>query len=364
MNFIEPFQQPIKKGLTIFILLVTFAAVAQKNLVPNGSFEARKNKRNNTISNAAPWKGLATVDYYQEPFKLDTSKYRGAHTGDAYAGLRFQLQYKEFLFVKLLEPLKANTVYNFTAYFRLLCVGTTSLKHFGAFFSKKPFVLSDKVDETNSIIMYDKKGLKNDYKWIELKGEYTAKGGERYITLGNFGRKTKSDMQKVNKSKIILMFHDAYYFIDDVSLFEKIDSSKIAIPKPITVTKKDSLLVVKNEWKSGDIIPIKNIFFETGKANLLEESNTMLDEIAELLEKKPSLEIRINGHTDNTGKEEFNQKLSEERAKAVFDYLIEKGIGNEIDYKGFGSSKPIASNDSEEGRKQNRRVEIEIINSK
>jgi OOP family OmpA-OmpF porin len=339
-------------ALLFFLLSLVFCCPAQKNLVPNGGFEAHKNKKNVLISNAAPWRSIATVDYYLTPLKLDTSMYHGPHSGEASVGLRFQLKYKEYLYVKLLEPLKAGKVYHYETYFRLLSISTMGLRNFGVFFSKKPFVLNDKIDSTNSLHMYNPRGLINNYNWIKLEGDYKAKGGERYITIGNFVKNTKRDMYKLNRKKIFNTFHEAYYFVDDVSLIDPSDTVH-----PVTVAAP----AVKNELKTGDVVQLNSIFFETAKSELADDSYPELDKLVDLLERNPKMEIRINGHTDSQGNADSNQKLSEARAKAVFDYLIEKGISNEIDYKGFGSTKPIAGNDTEEGRKKNRRVEFEVI---
>ena len=79
------------------------------------------------------------------------------------------------------------------------------------------------------------------------------------------------------------------------------------------------------------------------------------------MDDNESLEIEIHGHTDNQGEEDYNQTLSENRAKAVYNYLIGKGIAKErLSYKGFGESKPIATNDTKEGRQLNRRTEYVI----
>jgi outer membrane protein OmpA-like peptidoglycan-associated protein len=122
-----------------------------------------------------------------------------------------------------------------------------------------------------------------------------------------------------------------------------------------------SKATVKKEIIKPEYIP-NNISFEIGKAALTKESFTELDKIYELL--KTSLkEIEINGHTNNVGEKIKLQKLSEERALAVYNYLIKKGIPKEkMSYHGYGDSKPIASNDTEEGKVKNRRVEIKIIN--
>ena len=111
----------------------------------------------------------------------------------------------------------------------------------------------------------------------------------------------------------------------------------------------------------GQTIQLKSIYFETGQVELIDDNYPELDRLVELLEKNPKLEIQINGHTDATGNEATNLKLSEARAKAVFDYLLEKGISNEIDFKGYGSQSPIADNKTEEGRRKNRRVEFVVV---
>jgi outer membrane protein OmpA-like peptidoglycan-associated protein/tetratricopeptide (TPR) repeat protein len=107
---------------------------------------------------------------------------------------------------------------------------------------------------------------------------------------------------------------------------------------------------------------LKNIFFEFGKSTLKPESYIQLDNVVLLLKSTPGLRIEISGHTDNVGSAKANQKLSEERSKAVVDYLVSRGIElNRLEYKGYGFSQPVASNSTPEGRSQNRRVEFKII---
>ena len=106
-----------------------------KNLVPNGSFENYR-KKSGSIKQAIPWQQIASVDYYQQPLSNDTSKQKGARTGTCYAGLRFQKKYKEFLQVKLADALHRGTTYEFEMYIRLAFWSNTSLKSFGALFSK------------------------------------------------------------------------------------------------------------------------------------------------------------------------------------------------------------------------------------
>lgn len=111
----------------------------------------------------------------------------------------------------------------------------------------------------------------------------------------------------------------------------------------------------------GSRIVLRNIFFDTGKSTLRPESNTELDRLYDLLKEVPTLKIEISGHTDNIGSADYNQKLSESRASAVTEYLLQKGIiGGRLTYKGYGFSRPIAPNDNEANRQLNRRTEFEI----
>jgi OOP family OmpA-OmpF porin len=125
--------------------------------------------------------------------------------------------------------------------------------------------------------------------------------------------------------------------------------------------------LMKQEISSNDILTALNadghialyINFETGKSTIKPESQKIIDQIVELLKSNPALKIVIEGHTDNVGNSQSNQTLSENRAKAVMDAVISKGIGKtRLLSKGWGQTKPIEDNTTEEGKAKNRRVEI------
>lgn len=112
----------------------------------------------------------------------------------------------------------------------------------------------------------------------------------------------------------------------------------------------------------GKSLVLKNIFFETGSSKLLKESFAELNTLIVLLMENPGLRVEIGGHTDNVGNAEYNMTLSQQRADAVKNYLVEKGIAaNRLVSKGYGFSNPIADNDTEQNRAKNRRTEIKII---
>ena len=112
----------------------------------------------------------------------------------------------------------------------------------------------------------------------------------------------------------------------------------------------------------GSTATVNNLFFDLGKATLKPESEPDLKRIQQVMKENMALIIEISGHTDNTGSDEINNKLSLERANAVKDYLLNGNIdSSRIRTKGYGKSKPKADNSTEEGRQINRRVEIEIL---
>ncbi|MGD0712077.1 MAG: OmpA family protein [Bacteroidales bacterium] len=107
---------------------------------------------------------------------------------------------------------------------------------------------------------------------------------------------------------------------------------------------------------------LDNVFFDTGLATLKPTSYKALNDLYEVMELKPTLIIEIDGHTDNTGTHEVNMKLSQDRANAVRNYIINKGIAsNRITAIGYGDTMPVADNSTEEGRSKNRRTEVSII---
>ena len=114
--------------------------------------------------------------------------------------------------------------------------------------------------------------------------------------------------------------------------------------------------------KVGKSATLNNIFFETDRYALLPQSKSDLDQLVRFLDLNAHVHIEIGGHTDNTGTEAYNQKLSESRAEAVFDYLVKAGVAAQrLRFKGYGQALPIATNDTPEGRQLNRRTDFTII---
>ena len=149
----------------------------------------------------------------------------------------------------------------------------------------------------------------------------------------------------VNVSADGYLFYSANYQLESGD-----DSTKIAIDIPL------SPIVM------GEAIVLKNVFFEFNSYQLKSESRIELDLLVDLLNKNPQMYIEIGGHTDNKGTKAYNQKLSEQRAKSVYEYLISQNIAqSRLSFKGYDFSEPIATNDTEEGRAKNRRTEFKIV---
>lgn len=144
-------------------------------------------------------------------------------------------------------------------------------------------------------------------------------------------------------------------------------SDHIEVPQQSTINNPKEFSVYLTPIDNVDVIvaePIvlNNVFFESGSAKLLSKSDYELNQLFELLNKNAQVKIEIRGHTDNVGTEADNQILSEQRAKAIFNYLSNLGINeNRMVFKGFGESSPVADNDTEEGRQKNRRTEFIIL---
>ena len=140
---------------------------------------------------------------------------------------------------------------------------------------------------------------------------------------------------------------------------ENIDLRNFEEGDDTEVNDKDIFLVpIEKE----SFVTLNNVFFDFDKATVKSESYPELNRLVKLMEDRPSLEVAISGHTDNTGESKYNMNLSKDRATAVYKYLADKGVKkSRMEVKYFGETKPVATNDTPEGRGKNRRVEFQIM---
>lgn len=191
------------------------------------------------------------------------------------------------------------------------------------------------------------------------------------LATGKVLSKSKSDCEgefviplPIGKNYMLNVSKDGYLFhSENFALTEKKESAEpfalkidlVPIPEDLANTGETA------KPKSKPII-LNNVFFETGSADLQDVSKLELNRLKDLLEANISLKIQINGHTDNVGDQAANLELSTNRAKAVYDYLIENGISaSRLSFKGYGESESIATNTTPEGRQKNRRTEFVIL---
>ncbi len=145
------------------------------------------------------------------------------------------------------------------------------------------------------------------------------------------------------------------------STFGVCNPGYIRIAKPLN-NKKREQSVLPDEVKLGQKFQFSAVQFEPGRSYLISSSYEILDGIADWLKKHPKNKIEIAGHTDKGKNYEYNMKLSQDRSETVRNYLIQRGVDpNQLKASGYGSTKPVADNETVEGRKLNRRVEFIII---
>ena len=178
------------------------------------------------------------------------------------------------------------------------------------------------------------------------------KTGEEFITLNSNSSTGKFLLSlPAGENYGISVLSDGYLF----------HSENFNIPINSGFDLVDKVIELKN-IKVGSNITLRNVFFDLGKSKIKKDSYPELDRLVDLLNDISTLKIEISGHTDNIGNKDFNELLSMQRASAVLNYIVNKGINkNRLTAIGFGDSKPIDSNNTKVGRANNRRTEFKII---
>ncbi len=276
--------------------------------------------------------------------------YQEAHSGDAYAGISFC---NEALAVKLIRPLVKDSVYKVEFFVSLADSSNVGTRYFGMYISEQPVrFLTDNRMLISSFILENPPQIQNPRErfltdtasWTPITGFYTAKGGEQFIAIGGFYSYHDSIVQHIRPNRPLARIYRStekqlgYYFVDDISI---VPYNTVWAPEV------------------GVTYILQYIYFDFDKSDLLPESADELDRLSAYMTAHSEYDVTITGHTDNFGTEAYNLTLSNNRAKAVADYLAGKGIDKQrIRHSGAGSGNPIADNSTEQGRSQNRRVEF------
>tara|TARA_R110002050_G_scaffold109799_1_gene221443 strand:- start:189959 stop:191062 length:1104 start_codon:yes stop_codon:yes gene_type:complete len=362
----------------IFILCIIFLFPFSKgfgqNLVPNGNFEYKKGKRHSF----RPWRFVNTVDFFirnsvgKSP--KGSAKWHPPKPKDgiAYIGLRIYPDYREFVQIKLSEKLVATQRYYFEMWISWSDHSNCYAKRFGAsLYNKRPSYTSNFYVFTNppQIELKDHRGIlqPDSVQWIKVSGTYRAKGGEKYLSIGNFSTtKYKDRLKKVKWWSPNFWHHEAYYYVDQVSLVKLEDYSAENDSILVENIPDSAIIDVNTNYiytieKDSSLI-IENIQFASNETRLLPRSYKDLELILEYLNENPTKKIQIIGHTDNVGSLNANQNLSEKRAHEVYKYFITNRVDKtRVSFIGMGEKQPIASNEDGLGRKKNRRVELKLI---
>ena len=368
-----------------FFLLIASPRLFAQNLVPDGSFEEAYDCPSSyggvKMGILKRWKASppeSTPDYFHACAKdfgapQNLCGKRSAYQGKGYVGIiarigepevknsQIELYYREHIQAKLLEPLRAGHRYVVEMQVALSEYSNYAVGGLGILLSKQALTIG----ETDEFDPQVKSGFLDKTQWVLVADTITARGGEEYITIGDFSSFANKSIRKItDKTKFQKKFpyNRAYYFIDAVSV-QWLDAPPLL--GSMRSSKSGTTMVYQSkdfgEITVGKPIVLQNIFFESGKAALLENSKEELHKLLDFLNTYRQARIRVVGHTDHIGKDEDNLALSEARAKSVAEYLMGQGIAaGRIRFEGVGSQSPIANNEEEAGRRQNRRVEFWI----
>ena len=306
------------------------------------------------------------------------------HSGVAMVGIyTSKTTYREYIQTELKEKLIKGETYRLSFYVSLSEYSSAAVATLGGLFTP------DRIeDSTREILAYNErtmhkfdvrerktsyfkpqvvnpfdKPIDNTQDWTRIEGEFVAEGGEFYLTIGNFYPAEKSNV--IHPKHVTNLLPGAYYYIDDVFLScLTCGKPKHIVTKAQNSSSEITITTIQDEknYEVGQVIVLKNIFFDFDKSILLPQSYVELKHLLDLLNQYPKMKISLSGHTDSYGSDAHNQPLSERRVLAVYNYLIINNIDqSRLTYSGFGSKFPMATNETDEGRAKNRRVEFKII---
>lgn len=281
---------------------------------------------------------------------------QNAHHGERFIGLTMygcsegKPHCREYVQIQLSEPLIVGQRYEVVFYIAHL-PRSMYCNNMGIYFSEKQFEFhTEEFLEFNPQVKEENVASINSQSWKKIRKEFTATNTADHLIIGNFYK----DEATQTATKGNQDFKYAYYYFDDISV--KKQHPILAVPK-----HTNDLLV--KPVNAGDVVILKNIFFDLNKSALLPRSSQTLQDLIALMRQYPTMNIEIRGHTDNQGDANYNQELSIDRAKSVVDYLSKIGLldRQRLKYIGYGDTQPISSNETLEGRQQNRRVEFRVL---
>lgn len=375
-----------KSLCTLLLVLISLPVFSQtQNLVADSSFEKLHNcVPSSEIGNAVYWimPTLGTSDVFsscankkkkQQQYNVGVPNtfagYQYPHSGGNYAGFYLfttdERKYVEYAATKLVKPLEQGKKYCISYYINLADKSGYNVDAIGVLFYNKG-LLNVGLDRSNISYVRAAPGVVTNIsaftdtvEWQLCGGSYIAHGGETDLLIGSF-ENVKATKLKNGKT------HYAYYYIDDVSVYETEDSVACRCNPKEVVMKVDTVVTIDAAVADVIVEPvvtakpyiIPHLNFDTDSWDIKPEAFATLDSLVAYIQTLKGYKVEVSGHTDDVGGDLRNLHLSENRAKAVAEYLIKKGVSKTIiTHKGYGETMPISTTNKDE----NRRVEIKLI---
>ncbi len=371
----------MKVSLSFIALLTCIHFSSAQNLVLNPSFEEHLRCPNNFSTSSKDfvvpgWRSAnaGTPDYFHQcswgdcdvPFNWAGES--NAHAGFAYTGIYVwnrptskPRSYREYIQGELKEALKAGKRYHIEFFFKLASYSVYSVDRIGLLLTDSAFISpGDQVIPRTPVLSIIRNEPFTKNGWDIAETDFVAKGGEKYLTIGNFfdNLTTQFTQLESRKGKSPMLNGSAYVYIDDVAITQ-LDKDPVPDTPP---TLPPLVWTDGQEIKPEETYILKNIQFEFDRYVLLPVSFPELDRLAGILREKSEWKAELNGHTDDVGSEEYNLELSRNRAQSVVDYLKSKGIAaNRLTMHGYGKQRPLIVATDETSRFLNRRVEVRFL---
>jgi outer membrane protein OmpA-like peptidoglycan-associated protein len=374
-----------KIALTVLAVSTLLFSNAQdyNNVLENGSFEQLdgKIKKGGLIHIATNWMSptKTSADLFSKKVKEGygtTNPYgkEDPYDGDVYAGIKvFSYGDKEartYVSARLTTPMRSGLKYCVKFYVSLAEGSKYASNNLAATFSKKQYnIPEDKSIMAESHIMKVGNPVLNAmFGWDEICGTYTAKGGEKFITIGNFSSNADTKSERIKKPKGFTgqQMVSAYYYIDNISVTLIEDEEACDCEKPQNVNDEVSIVysvspVNPEGMKDEQIVKYSVAYFAKNKSKIEDGVDSHLDNIAKVLEKNPNYKLKMFVNLSSDEMENADE-LGKARSQAVKKYFMDKGIdGRRILVEYLKDTKPKDTSGSEIGNAKNRRINFMLI---
>jgi outer membrane protein OmpA-like peptidoglycan-associated protein len=369
------FVSLVMRRSIVIIALLFPSSLHSQSLLLNGNFE-EENICTEYKVNCAPEAWLTNDDVFNNYFKDANRAYQGWHCMSIEAGNAKKTFTRTFIRSQLLCGLRKGNQYRIEFFVKSPHAILDSL---GIFFSSSDFLFDRRPLQTVKPSFYlgdANKQFKKDSSWQQVAFNYTATGEESFITIGNFSKRDITGETGIPHENRFFAFIDAVSLTplnlneklcDDYQdrmaeiydqderhefLRRKIRSGKGNDPLPVVLEPNKIIRI--------DTLVLQEVLFESGKAQLQKESYLLLDSFSRNAYGRRVDSVVVEGHTDNRGTEEMNNRLSSARVQTVLNYFATRSFvkPNRVFARAWGESRPVADNSTPQGRQRNRRVVV------